>query len=178
MEPANQQSSQQQAQVDRLNTTIGVLTRREVEARILAPLIDALCQEFDREKVLEVVRDTIVRLAQEQGAELAEIMGGKSCAQFADSLKYWTKDNALEIDVLEQTDEKFSFNVTRCRYAELYQSLGIPELGALFSCNRDFALIDGFNPDASLTRTQTIMGGASCCDFRYIFKQPIELKDV
>jgi len=173
MEPANQQ----QAPLDRLNATIGVLTRREVEARILAPLIDALCEEFDREKVLEVVRDTIIRLAQEQGAELAEIMGGSSCTQFADSLQYWTKDNALEIDVLEQTDEKFSFNVTRCRYAELYQSLGIPELGALLSCNRDFALIDGFNPDASLTRTQTIMSGASCCDFRYTFKQPIELKD-
>ena len=178
MDPAHNQSNQPQAPLDHLNTTIGVLTRREVEARILAPLVDALCHEFDREKVLEVVRDTIVRLAQEQGAELAEIMGGNSCVQFADSLKYWTKDNALEIEVLEQTEKKFSFNVIRCRYAELYQSLGIPELGALLSCNRDFALIDGFNPDASLTRTQTIMGGASCCDFRYTFKQPIDLTGI
>ena len=59
----SKQSSQQQAPLDRLNTTIGVLTRREVEARILAPLIDALGEEFGREKVLEVVRDTIIRLA-------------------------------------------------------------------------------------------------------------------
>jgi len=162
---------------DNLNAKIGVLTRREVEARILAPLIDALCQEFDRDKVLNVVRDTIVRLAQEQGAELAQLLGGNSTEQFAESLKYWTKDNALEIEVLEQTDEKFSFNVTRCRYAELYQALGIPELGALFSCNRDYALIDGFNPDASLTRTQTIMEGAACCDFRYTFNHPITLEE-
>ena len=174
MEPAGKQSSQTQVPLDRLNTTIGVLTRREVEARILAPLIDALCQEFDREQVLAVVRTTIVQLAQVQGAELAEIMGDRSCPQFANSLQYWTKDNALEIDVLEQTDEKFSFNVTRCRYAELYHALGVPELGTLLSCNRDYALIDGFNPEASLTRTQTIMSGAAHCDFRYTFKPPVD----
>jgi hypothetical protein len=45
--------------------------------------------------------------------------------------------------------------------------LGIPELGAILSCNRDAALIGGFNPDVSFTRTQTIMGGASHCDFVY-----------
>jgi hypothetical protein len=57
--------------------------------------------------------------------------------------------------------------VTRCRYAELYHALGIPELGTLLSCNRDYALIEGFNPDVDLTRTQTIMEGATYCDFRY-----------
>jgi hypothetical protein len=40
-------------------------------------------------------------------------------------------------------------------------------LGAVLSCNRDFALIEGFNPEVELTRTQTIMGGATCCNFRY-----------
>jgi hypothetical protein len=57
--------------------------------------------------------------------------------------------------------------VTKCRYAKFYQSLGIPELGAVLSCNRDYALIEGFNADIALTRTQTIMQGASHCDFRY-----------
>ena len=64
------------------------------------------------------------------------------------------------------------FNVTRCRYAELYRALGIAHLGAKLSCNRDFALIEGFNPKASLERQQTIMAGASCCTFRYRFPEP------
>lgn len=51
----------------------------------------------------------------------------------------------------------------------MYRALGVPELGALFSCNRDYALINGFNPAASLERTQTIMQGATHCDFRYDF---------
>jgi hypothetical protein len=52
----------------------------------------------------------------------------------------------------------------------MYRALGVPELGALLSCNRDAALIEGFNPAVKLTRTQTIMNGASFCDFRYEIK--------
>ena len=159
----------QPARPDDLNARIGVLTRREVEARILKPVIEALAAEFGREKVLAILSETIVRLAQTQGEELSRQAGGDGAAQFNDSLKHWTRDSALEIELLEQNDRRLSFNVTRCRYAELYRDLGIPELGALLSCNRDFALIDGFNPRASLSRTQTIMQGAPFCDFRYTF---------
>ena len=151
---------------DRLNA-IGVLTRREIEACILVPLLEALSQEFGRERVLEIARQTIIRIAREQGAQLAQSMGGNSLAHLADSLEAWKKDDALQIEVLGQSEGRFDFNVTRCRYAEMYKALGIPELGALLSCNRDHALIEGFNPDVKLTRTQTIMEGASFCDFRY-----------
>lgn len=161
---------------DTLNTRIGVLVRREVEARILAPVIDALGAAFGREQVIEIVRDAIMRIAHEQGAALAENMGGNAIQQLADSQRFWTQGNALELEVLVQDTDSFEFNVTRCRYAELYQQLGIPELGAVLSCNRDAALIEGFNPAIELTRTQTIMDGAPYCDFRYR-RQPIELEE-
>ncbi|MCB0129193.1 MAG: hypothetical protein KDD78_00025, partial [Caldilineaceae bacterium] len=60
---------------DQLNAAIGVLTRREVEARLLAPLIDALADEFGRERVVNVLRRTIVQIARDQGRELAATMG-------------------------------------------------------------------------------------------------------
>jgi hypothetical protein len=154
---------------DRLNE-IGVLRRREIEARIVGPLLEALGREFGAERVREVAREVIVGVARQQGDQLAAAMGGRSLTHFADSLDLWKKDDALQTDVLEQTDERFAFNVTRCRYAELYRALGIPELGALLSCNRDFALIEGFNPDVKLKRTQTIMEGAPFCDFRFVRK--------
>ena len=154
---------------DTLTQQIGVLTRREVEARVLAPVIDALGEKFGREQVIEVVRDEIIKLAQQQGADMADAMGGNGCVQFESSLQYWTRDEALKLDVLEQNDTTLNFNVVRCRYSEMYRDLGIPELGAVFSCNRDYAMIEGFNPDAKLTRTQTLMEGKSHCDFRYVF---------
>jgi len=156
---------------DDLNVKIGVLTRREVEARILAPVIDALSKNFGQNNVMNVVRQTITGIAAEQGAKLAEHMGGNTLQHFADSLQYWTQDNALEIEIIAQSEETFWFNVTRCRYAELYKNLGVSGYGTIFSCARDFALIKGFNGKINLKRTQTIMEGAVYCDFRYSVKK-------
>ena len=154
---------------DTLTQRIGVLNRREVEARILSPMMDALGERFGREEVLEIVRDTIVKIAQEQGDDLAQAMGGCGGQEFLASLQFWKKDGALEIEILNDQDGHLDFNVTRCRYAELYRALGIPELGSMLSCNRDYALIEGFSQEAQLVRTQTIMQGAPHCDFRYVF---------
>jgi hypothetical protein len=155
-----------ESDVDRLNA-VGVLTRREIEARILAPVVDALGQRFGRDEVVAIVRDVIVGLAREQGREMAEARQDRSLGAFADTLGPWTQDDALRMEVREQTEDRLSFDVTRCRYAEMYRRLGIPELGAVLSCNRDAALIEGFNPVVTFARTQTIMNGAPCCDFRY-----------
>ncbi len=154
-------------EADKLND-IGVLKRREIEARILAPVLAALGNEFGRERVIEIVRDTIINVAREQGAQLAAQTGGNELADFARALAAWKKDDAMQMDVLAESDERYEFNVTRCRYAEMYRALGIPELGAVLSCNRDFALIEGFNPQIQLTRTQTLMQGAAHCDFRFV----------
>ncbi len=162
---------------DTLNR-VGVLTRREIEARILAPIVAALGDEFGRERVIEIVRETIIRIAREQGAALAVQMGDDSLANFAASLDAWTQDDALRIEVLNSDAEAFNFNVTRCRYAELYRALGIPELGAVLSCNRDAALIEGFNPSVCFERTQTIMQGATHCDFRYRLKPAAVIFDM
>ena len=153
--------------VDDLNAKIGVLTRREIEARILALVINALGDHFGHDSVLDIVRETITQIAADQGSVLAEQIGGCSLQHLADSLQYWTKDNVLEINVIEQTKETF-LNVTLCRYTELYEKMGLLELGVIFSCGRDFALIKGFNEKIILKRTQTIMDGAPYCDFRYI----------
>jgi len=162
---------------DTLSQRIGVLARREVEARILAPLIDALGERFGRDAVLEVVRETIVKIAREQGCELAQTMGGNGSREFREAGKFWKKDNALEVDYLAQDEQVLDYNVTRCRYAEMYKALETPDLGYLLSCNRDFALLEGYNPGAVLRRTQTIMEGASYCDFRIAFPADRAAKD-
>lgn len=152
--------------VDRLNA-VGVLTRREIEARILAPVIDALGREFGRDRVIAIVTEVIRGIARDQGRAMAEARASGSLATFAATLEPWTRDDAMRIAVREQSDERLDFDVTRCRFAEMYRALGIPELGAVLSCNRDAALIEGFNPGVALTRTHTIMEGAATCDFRY-----------
>ena len=155
---------------DELTKKIGVLMRRETEVRILIPFLQDLYEEFSREKILSVLEKTIKEIAKTQGEELSKEYGN-NVDSFLDTLKFWTKDDALEIDILEKSESKLSFNVTRCKYAEMYNALEISDLGAVLSCNRDASLIKGFNPNASLDRKKTIMGGSKCCTFRYNFKK-------
>ena len=75
---------------------------------------------------------------------------------------------------MNHTQTQLDFNVTRCRYAEMYKALGMEEYGAVLSCNRDLAVIDGFDNRVELERAQTIMSGASCCTFRYDFSKAIQ----
>jgi hypothetical protein len=45
------------------------------------------------------------------------------------------------------------------------------DLGFALSCARDFAMVEGFNPEIKLERTQTLMEGADHCDFRFTHKK-------
>ena len=155
-----------------INEKVGVLLRREIEARILAPIIQAFSAEFGREKVIEIVTRVIKDIAREQGRGLAQKAGGTTLADFVGNKGAWRKGGALETEVLRLDATQYDYNVTRCRYAEMYHRLGIPEIGFLLSCNRDFAFGEGFNPEMQLTRTQTIMQGAPFCDFRYRQEAP------
>jgi hypothetical protein len=69
--------------------------------------------------------------------------------------------------VLKKDSQSFEVNVTGCRFAEFYKKIGAPELGFLLVCSSDFALTEGYGDPVQLDRSQTIMQGASHCDFRY-----------
>ena len=106
-------------------------------------------------------------LARQGGCATAAALGGNGIAELVQAVENWRTGDALEIDILRRDDEALEFNVTRCRFAEMYRRLGLADLGALLSCNRDGAMIEGFNPEIEFRRTQTLMEGASHCDFRY-----------
>ncbi|HEU5119228.1 MAG TPA: L-2-amino-thiazoline-4-carboxylic acid hydrolase [Isosphaeraceae bacterium] len=147
--------------------SLTLLKRREIEARIVGPLIRAVIEEMGEERALELVRGVVSNLAREAGSEMAHAFGSASLEAFAGCLDRWKDGGALEIDLLESSSERLEFNVTRCRFAEMYRALGLADLGASLSCQRDFALVEGFNPSIHLTRTQTLMEGAPFCDFRF-----------
>ena len=161
---------------DTLNEQVGVLVRREIEARILGPMIDAFADAFGRERVLELVRSTIVEIARSQGRAMRMSGTGNDLEDFADTMEAWKRGGALETNILANSGDSFDFNVTRCRYAEMYREIGMEELGSILSCARDYALIEGYNDSVDLTRTRTIMEGASHCDFRYRLRAPVDLE--
>ena len=149
-----------------------LLEQRKTEAKVLAPLIRAFEEEFGREKTRALVGKTIKELAKRYGEAIAAELEGTPIEKIAALLPRFNEGDALELDVLKQDASCYEFNVTRCRFAEFYKELGMPELGQLLSCNRDFALSEGISSELELERSQTIMEGASHCDFRFRVKNP------
>jgi hypothetical protein len=150
------------------STELGILARRKIEAGVIGPIYEEMREAFGEERAREVLDKAVRRAAIEAGADMARRATGRADLESFKAIQHlWTKDNALSIEVLADEPGVFDFNVTRCRYAETYRAMGLGEIGALLSCNRDGAFCEGYDPRIALTRTQTIMGGAKFCDFRY-----------
>lgn len=145
-----------------------ILERRRIEAMVLKHVLDVVTERSGRAEAEAVIGETCSRSAIEQGKALAaDLDHAPDLSDFAAILPNWTKEDALELDVLVTKPDEMAFNVTRCRYSEMYQEMGLGDIGHLLSCNRDGDFCIGYNPNIQLTRTQTVMTGASHCDFRY-----------
>jgi hypothetical protein len=148
-------------------TKISNLERRAIQSPVIACLLSGFISELGHDRAMEIASAAIRSDATQAGKIMAEKYGGNTIEMLQRVIKQeWAEDNALEFAILELTDHKLNFNVTRCLYAELYDRLGLKEYGFCLSCNRDAPFIQGFNPKMKLIRTQTIMQGAENCDFR------------
>jgi hypothetical protein len=150
---------------------ISLLEKRIVEARALAPVLKAFSTEFGEERVKEILMRVNMADAREYGRALAQSLGSATIADLVRESENWSVGGALEEEVLEETDKTFFLNVTRCRYAEEYETLGIRDWGVALSCCRDKGFVQGFNPRMKLVRTQTVMERAAYCDFRYYLEE-------
>ena len=151
---------------------LGILARRKIEAGVIAPIYEEMRAALGETKAREILKAAIRKAAIAAGAEMAShAPGGADLESFKAIQHLWTKDDALTIKVLANGPGVFDFNVTRCRYAETYRAMGLADIGDLLSCNRDGAFCEGYDPHIRFARTQTIMGGASHCDFRYSIRE-------
>ena len=152
-----------------MSEALPILTQRRIEAAFSKGVYDEMKAELGEATAKRILVGAVIKLAKQTAAEMArQAPGGEpSLDAFRAIQPRWTAEDALRIDVVKSTESEFAFNVTRCRYAEMYRAMGLAELGAVLSCNRDGAFCEGYDKRLKLQRTQTLMGGATHCDFRY-----------
>ncbi|MDF1790585.1 MAG: L-2-amino-thiazoline-4-carboxylic acid hydrolase [Thalassobaculaceae bacterium] len=149
-----------------------ILEQRRIEAEVIKPIYEEMVAQLGTVQAQDILDTAIRKAAIAQGQVFAaEAEGGTSLDTFADIQKHWTASGALEIEPVDRSPQTLDFNVTRCRYSEMYKAMGLGEIGHLLSCNRDGTFCEGYDPRIKLERTQTLMGGASHCDFRYTFEE-------
>ncbi len=150
-----------------------ILTQRRIEAAFAKGIYEEMSAELGAEAAKRILTNAVVKLAKSTAAEMAKQLppGQSSLDGFRAIQPRWTAEDALRTETVKSTDTEFHFNVVRCRYSEMYREMGLAELGGILSCNRDGAFCEGFDPKLKLERTQTLMGGASHCDFRYTLEK-------
>lgn len=147
---------------------IPMFEQRRIEATILKHVYDTLKASHGVEVAQKTIGDAVRSSSIEQAKEFAAKVGGKTSIQtFVERQSLWKIGGAMEMEVKEQTETSYVFNVTRCKYAEMYREMGLGEIGDLLSCQRDATFCEGYDKRMRLKRTQTIMQGASHCDFHY-----------
>lgn len=166
---SNMSNNNSHKENDQLPTgTATLLEQRMFQAQVAECLIESYAEVMGYDRAIEVATAAIQADAKKSGRKMAEKYDGNSLKELSRIVKeIWCAGDALSITVLEETENTFSFDVNRCRYAELYEKMGIGKLGVCLSCSRDSAFAKGFNPHIKMQRTQTIMGGAPYCDFRF-----------
>jgi hypothetical protein len=150
---------------------IPTLTKRRLQAQVVGPIFAEMVAELGEERASAILDRAIRKAAIAEGKSFAEKAGGKtSMADFIKLYELWTADGALEMKVVKADETSFDFDITRCRYAETYRDKGLCKVGHLLSCNRDGTFCQGYDPNITLERKQTIMEGAACCTFRYRYE--------
>jgi len=161
----------QSSDTDEPTFEVSHLQRREIQAPIAACLIRGFAKVMGHDKALEVATAAVQADAMMAGKMMTEKYGGNSIKVLGRVVReVWAEDDAMTIHILEETEQNLSFDVTRCRYAELYEKANMKELGSCLSCGRDEPFTKGFNPRMKLLRSQTIMQGSSRCDFRFVLE--------
>ena len=151
---------------------IPLIEQVKIQAQVLVPLVKALQAELGEARANAIVRKALGDLYRKYGETWWRTQGARNFGEkMASAFDMYAAGDALAYEVIKQAPDAFEINVTGCRYAKFYNEIGAPELGFLLTCSADFPMAEGFGTGVQLTRTQTIMQGASHCDFRYVLKQ-------
>src|SRR5258708_4126764 len=142
----------------------------KIQARAVIPIVRALERELGRERAHSIVGRAIADSHAEWQGKAVSARNSHPReveANIADQLP-------IETAVVEDTDSTYAINMARCRFAEHFRSIGAADVGALLTCGVDFAAEAVLRPDWEFRRSQTLMGGASHCDFRWRLRSSTE----
>ena len=153
------------------DTSMSMLEKRRIEAEMIKEIYDVLKERHGEDEAKEIIRISVSNSAITQGKEFGSKYDHEpDLEDFASHGHLWEKDNALDREMVHKSPDRLEYNITRCSYATMYRDMGLGDIGHLLSCNRDASFCIGYSDNIELTRTQTLMEGASHCDFRYRLK--------
>ncbi len=131
-----------------------------------------LHRRIGKEKAFEIIRSAVITigfaLQQYQFIKIGEKRTFKNLVKNHDAnLKRGTaKLNTLEL--IEHSEKRYEFRVTRCLFMELFTHVGVPELTTIY-CSVDNAIFNSYLPERITFHrngiNNTMIRGADYCEF-------------
>jgi hypothetical protein len=149
---------------------VPMITQARIQAEMVVPIVKRLEAELGKPRAHQIVREALDDYRRTFVRTLFPALPGANDLEKAKSgLRYFMtgdgEQRAFDPVIVRDDDEHFDFDVVGCRWAELFEELGEPEIGHLLFCSQDFVWCDAID-GVELQRTRTIMQGATTCDFR------------
>jgi hypothetical protein len=82
-----------------------------------------------------------------------------------------SNEGFFNLSILEDSDDRFEYRVTRCLIADVYKENEATDLGYAVNCHGDYEYAKRTHPCVKLSRDNTLMQGDSYCDFLYTWEE-------
>jgi hypothetical protein len=150
---------------------LSLLDKTRIQAQVLVPVLRALRAELGQAKADAIVKGALRDWSKQLFAAVGESVEGSPRRKWAAMQTALTEitEREVTVEMIRHDRHALEFDVTHCRFAEFFRTLGEPELGALLVCATDFDIVAAGGTEVGLTRDQTLMQGAPSCTFRYRF---------
>ena len=142
-----------------------LIDRVKIQAEVLVPLVKELEADLGPTRAHQLVRAALSAQWRDHARRLASEHGGSNGALMAHAAES-AAGEPITMEFHELTEDLARMDVTDCAYARFFRELGEPELGHLLVCENDDWFVDGLD-DIEFERHDTIMEGATRCDFLY-----------
>lgn len=149
---------------------VSLLQQRKIEAVVLKKLLDVATARLGETVAEELFNATIEGLAVDAGQQLREQFPEGDLSAFSRITEDRDPEESNTIELIEKTDKRLHFKVTRCRFAEAYAEMGLADQGYQLSCQRDPIFLQSYSEKLELERPTTIMEGHKCCEFIFTEK--------
>jgi hypothetical protein len=135
------------------------------------PELHSLAKELGEAQFLEALKKIALESALKDGQTAARQLPRNDFAAF----NAWAREpnhfwkHALTFEIVEDTSQAFEVRVTECLWAKTFRELGATDIGYVLICHPDYAYCQGFNPQITMSRSQTLMQGDNYCNHRWVW---------
>ena len=150
-------------------TIFDTLSQQWKQRDVIA-LLNALAEQFGKEKVVEIVEMVVAENARAEWAEIAREEGSNTIDDLVRILLEPLRDGQGFEFTLEERDGGVQMHCTQCSHVELAKEVDGREWLYYLVCGGDPYIVEGFNPKMGFQRTKTLMEGHDCCNHFYFMK--------